>query len=110
MSKVIHSKIDLMKIHITTLLLFYENDDAANYDDVGGGKVWAGQVLFPSNSDHRRVGGQCTALIILILIIIAIMPPIYETLIRISWRQNQNSANSMLANDGNNMLVVEPLN
>ena len=55
MSKVIHSKIDLMKIHITTLLLFYENDDAANYDDVGGGKVWAGQVLFPSNSDHRRV-------------------------------------------------------
>ena len=73
MSKVIHSKIDLMKIHITTLLLFYENDDDANYDDVGGGKAWAGQVLFPSNSDHRQVWGQCTALIILILIIIAIM-------------------------------------
>ena len=30
---------------------------------------WAGRVLFPSNSDQRQVRGQCTAVIVIIMMI-----------------------------------------
>ena len=43
-----------------------DDDDDDTYDDAGG-KVWAGRVLFPSNSDHQQVRGQCTAVMIISL-------------------------------------------